>query len=127
VSHKPNKLLLEGHDDLFSVAGLMRHFVNWPDNKDDVPVWIQVGKGVSIILEKDYISTSIKDPSTTVLGVMLDADLDASSRYDSFRNLCKEYFPRMPTQLPATGLIDNNDDGKAVLINKHSNLGRNLA
>ena len=99
---------------MFSVAGLMRHFVNWPENKDDVPVLIQVGYGVSKILEKDYLSALIKDPSTTVLGVMLDADLDASSRYDSFRNLCKDFFPRMPTQLPATGLIENNDDGKRI-------------
>jgi hypothetical protein len=60
----------------------MRHYINWPTNsKDDYPVWIEVGFGASKILDRVYLSTSIKDPSTKVLGVMLDADLDATSRY----------------------------------------------
>ena len=92
----------------------MRHHVKWPENKDDYPVWIEVGYGATQILDKDYLSASIKDPSTNVLGVMLDADLDAGSRYDSFRNLCLGFFPDMPQQLPESGLIVDNSDGKRL-------------
>jgi hypothetical protein len=114
VNQNPNKLLVEGHDDLFSVAGLMRHYINWPNNRDEVPVWIEVGYGASNILEKDYISTLVKNSTTKVLGVMLDADLDANARYDSFRNLCIGLFPKMPKQLPSDGLIIDNDEGKRI-------------
>jgi hypothetical protein len=114
VSQKQNKLIVEGHDDLFSVAGLMRHYVNWPDNKEEVPVWIEVANGASSILQKDYISTLVKNSTTKVLGVMLDADLDAGARYDSFKNLCVGLFPKIPKQLPAEGLIVDNDDGKRI-------------
>lgn len=114
MSRTPNKLLVEGHDDLFSVVGLMRQYVNWPKDKDDAPVFIQVGYGADNILKKEFISTSIKESNTKTLGVMLDADLDANSRFTSFRNLCLDYFPAMPKQLPANGLILDNADGKRI-------------
>ncbi len=114
MNQNPNKLLVEGYDDLFSVIGLMRHHINWPANKDSAPIWIDVGNGATQILQKEYLSTSIKDPSTKVLGVMLDADLDAGSRYDSFRNLCLEFFPDIPKLMPGGGLIITNSDGKRL-------------
>ena len=114
MTQNSNKLLVEGHDDLFSVAGLMRHFVKWPDNKDEFPVWIEVGYGATNILQKHYIPAMLKEANTKVLGVMLDADLDVKGRFESFRNLCVDFFPKIPKQLPESGLIVNNDDGKRV-------------
>ena len=92
----------------------MRHYVNWPTKKEDYPVHIEVGFGASNILEKDYISTLIKDSNIKSLGVMLDADIDAGSRYASFRNICIGIFPGMPKLLPESGLIIENWDGKRI-------------
>jgi len=114
VNQNPNKLFVEGHDDLRSVVGLMRHHVKWSEKKTDAPVWIEIGSGVTKILQKEYLSTLMKDPSSKVLGVMLDADLDAGSRYDSFRKLCLDFFPTIPKTLPESGLIVDNSDGKRL-------------
>lgn len=114
MSENPNKLLVEGYDDLFSVKGLMQHHINWPDNIDEAPVYIKVGLGVTNILQKDYISALIKESNTKTLGVMLDADLDADNRFTSFRDLCIDHFPNIPKQLPESGLIIEREDGKRI-------------
>jgi hypothetical protein len=118
VSHNPNRLLVEGQDDLFSVVGLIRHFVNWPQgkpkSKSDYPVLIEAIGGVEEILEQNFIPTLIKDPTIKTLGVVFDADNDPASRYLSFRNLCVPHFPKIPKQLSSDGLIEENDDGRRI-------------
>jgi hypothetical protein len=117
VRENPNRLLVEGQDDLFSIVGLMRHYVNWPKGKvknEDHPVLIRAVGGVEEILEPNYIPALIKDPTIKTLGVMFDADNDPISRYSSFKNLCIPYFQKMPKQLSAGGLIEQNEEGKRI-------------
>jgi hypothetical protein len=108
------QLVVEGIDDLRSVIGLMRHHVDWSPDKFKAPVWIILGGGAGPILQPDYIPTLIKDPTIKTLGIMLDADDDANSRYLSFKKLCAEFFPKMPDKLPVNGLVVENHEGKRI-------------
>jgi hypothetical protein len=66
------------------------------------------------MLEKDFLSAKIKESNYDTLGIMLDADLNAEGRYQSFRNVCIGDFPDMPKQLPREGLIHTKKDGKRI-------------
>lgn len=108
------RLLVEGYDDLFCVVGLMRHYVNWPKDKYDAPVWIEAVGSVDKILQRDYLSASLKDPNIKTLGIMLDANGDAFARFSSLKNLSNNFFNDLPAQLPKGGLIADNSDGKRI-------------
>ena len=102
-------LVVEGdNSDSQTITRLMCHF--WPDS----PVVIESGHGVNDILKKEFISTRIKDPTTEILGFLLDADTDSHARFTSFRSLCVNYFPDMPVNLPANGLVAVNKNGKRI-------------
>jgi hypothetical protein len=108
ASRNPKQLIVEGPDDLFSVVGLMRAHIAWPQKKEEALVWIESGDGVKKILERDYLKVKLKTPGLEILGVMLDADTNSQGLYESVRNLCVEMFPQMPEGLPADGLVTEN-------------------
>jgi hypothetical protein len=60
-SPKKNQLLVEGVDDLTAVVGLMQHHVDWPDKREDAPVFISVVGSVDQILNRDFLSTKMKE------------------------------------------------------------------
>src|SRR5207237_1261475 len=62
-------------------------------------------------LNAKYLSTQIKTPNLDCLGVMLDADTKPMGRYRRLRNICLEYFPSLPEELPQGGLVVSNADG----------------
>src|SRR5438045_2795307 len=88
-----------------SVVGLMEHHVNWPNGKENAPVYIDLGLSADEILVAKYISTQLKTPNLRRFGVMFDADTKPKSRYTSLRNMCLEYFPNLPEEMPAGGVI----------------------
>jgi hypothetical protein len=102
---RPNVLVVEGHDDRMSVIGLMEHHVDWPDGKENAPVYIDLGLSAAEILVKKYLSTQLKAPGLRRFGVMVDADTKAKSRYTILRNICQEYFPSLPIEMPAGGVV----------------------
>jgi hypothetical protein len=106
VAHikQSRRLIVEGQDDLFSVVGLMRAHVTWPKDVASAPVFIDIGRSVSEILERAYLTTMLKNPEIITLGVMLDADDKPTGRYHSFRNICNVEFPNLPDELPTFGL-----------------------
>jgi hypothetical protein len=106
----PKQLIVEGPDDLFSVVGLMRAHVNWPDGKENAPVLIEQGGGIDKILERDYLPVVLKTHGLRTLGVVLDADTNPQGRYASFRNLCSGLFPELPKEMPKEGLTAENPD-----------------
>jgi hypothetical protein len=106
----PKKLIVEGNDDKFSVASLMGFYVDWPDQKDNAPVHIDGGNGADEILSNKVLLTELKTPGLQVLGVMLDADvIPAQDRYKTIRYQVSQTFPNLPENLPANGLIAEND------------------
>lgn len=103
-----NQLVVEGYDDLYSVVGLMKGYVPWPNDVANAPVYIHIGNGAEEILRTGYLSVILKGSALKTLGVMLDADAKPKARYDRVRSLCEEFFPNLPSDLPADGLVIDN-------------------
>lgn len=108
--NNPNLLIVEGHDDRMSVVGLMEHHVTWPDGKENAPVYIDLGLSADEILNAKYLSTQIKRPGLRRLGIMFDADTKPKSRYSTLRTICEDFFPNLPEELPANGIIAEHED-----------------
>ncbi len=112
---KPNQLIVEGYDDLYSVVGLMRHHVPWPADPAEAPVNIQIGKSADEILEDGYLTALLKSPTVKRLGVMFDADdKPAAGRYTSIRKQCLDIFPSLPATMPSIGLVAQNTEQKRL-------------
>jgi hypothetical protein len=109
-----NRLIVEGQDDLFSVVGLMRAHVTWPQSKYEAPVWIDLGKSDEEILRPEYLALLLKASDIDVLGLMLDADTKPESRYGRIRNACLKAFPALPADLPTGVLVAENENNKRL-------------
>lgn len=89
----------------------MRAHIDWPEDKNHAPVWIEIGNGAEEILRDGYLTTLLKTHGVQTVGVMLDADTKPKGRYERIRNRCIGIFPSLPESLPETGLIVENDEG----------------
>lgn len=107
-------MIVEGSDDLHSVVGLVRPFVDWPKEEPGWPVHIHMGNGAEDILSDGVLTAHLKSSTVRYFGVMLDADNKAHARYASIRNICKEFFPALPSTLPLDGVVIENDEGKRL-------------
>jgi hypothetical protein len=103
-SHR-HVLLVEGHDDLHCVVGLMQHHVDWPDGKDNAPVFIEACGSPEEFLTEALLGAQLKSPKLECLGVMVDADGDPARRYGQLVRACRSTFPDLPTELSAGGVI----------------------
>ena len=131
LSH-PNLLLVEGHEDLQSIAALMGAYTPWPEDKRKAPVWIHLGKSAEEILHPAYLPIQIKNPETLILGVVFDADKAPAPRYQRVVSHCSPYFD-FPPDLPPEGVVvernqkrfglwimpDNSSPGDIELFLKH--------
>lgn len=97
------RLLVEGADDLCAVVNLMRCHIDWPTEELRWPVLVENAGGVSKILDAPRISAMVKESNLEILGIMLDADDDFSSRWQSVRDVCRGPFPGIPDTLPRGG------------------------
>lgn len=101
----PRKLLVEGDTDPGVVAGLMEaNAVRWPDPPDDVPVFIDSRGSVDEILKPGVLEAELGASGLEALGVVVDANGDASTRWDELRKRCNSEFSDLPDQIPAEGL-----------------------
>jgi len=108
-----NLLVVEGNDDRHSVVGLMQHRIQWSSDPKEWPVYIEVGKSVTEILQTGYLSTEMKASNVRILGVILDADdAQADGRYQRIQQLMTNLFPTLPSEVPKEGLITENLEGK---------------
>lgn len=95
------RLLVEGRDDLASIAGLMaRHGYDW-DKASTTRPYIVDCKGVDNVLEE--LEIALESPAYTRLGVVLDADLDLDRRWDGLRGRCHGF--DLPPSPPAEGFV----------------------
>jgi hypothetical protein len=107
----PNRLIVEGFDDLQSVAALMSAHVPWPEDKNKAPVWIEISYGIEAILQESFLKTKLRDRDVRTLGVMFDADTKPAGRYSTISSLCEQFF-EFPAGLPKEGLVLENSDQK---------------
>ncbi len=94
----PYRLIVEGPDDMHVILNLMkRHGYDWDDARSTRPL-VESAGGVSQLLDGTNLSTGAK--SHTRLGLVLDADLETSQRWqqvrDCFSNL-KITLPDLPS------------------------------
>jgi hypothetical protein len=109
-----NRLIVEGFDDLQSVAALMGAHTPWPQDKYKSPVWIEISNGAEEILQDGFLKVYIQSPEVRTLGVMFDADDKPSGRYQRVRTLCEQFFPTLPKELPPGGCVVENTDNKRL-------------
>jgi hypothetical protein len=100
------KLLIEGNDQQFAIAELMKNFV--PDWGMDISSWkvlIQTCNGSSNILSRLALAAGFKEQGIEALGLIGDADESFQGRWDSIKGFCEIYFPDTPDRMPESGLI----------------------
>jgi hypothetical protein len=100
-------LWVEGPDDLFAIAYLMKAHVDWPHQAEQWPVFIESAGGVDKVLNAS-LTAAIKAAHITNFGVVLDADDYAAGRYQRIQQFCSALFPSMPDTLPVEGLVVDN-------------------
>ncbi|MBM3725750.1 MAG: hypothetical protein FJW40_10050, partial [Acidobacteria bacterium] len=103
----PKTLVVEGKTDVYAVASLVKYFVDWPDSER--PVEITALNGA------DRLDAGLVEAvafAATRIGFILDADVDASSRYSSIRHQIGNYCPGLPANMPSGGAIADGPDGR---------------
>ena len=101
----PRKLLVEGETDKRIIPYLMEeNGVTWPDERGKYPVCLEKYGGIDEILKPGRIAGHLRETGLEALGVVVDADGDAASRWDELKNSFRSEFPDLPDQIPAEGL-----------------------
>jgi hypothetical protein len=108
------RLVVEGIDDLYSVVGIMRAHIDWPDDRAKAPVYIDIGRSVDEILSPLYLGVLLKSPTIRMLGIIIDANSRPGARYGRLRELCRKSFPDIPEGLPPEGLVVEGGDGRTL-------------
>lgn len=111
--YHPKRLLVEGQDDLRVIPELIeKNGIYWGAKKEEAIISIQECGGYENITY-DLIYTELQTGRCTHLGLMVDADDNASLRWQSIRNACLqiESISHLPEQIPETGLIINISNG----------------
>lgn len=112
MSRPPSKVLLvEGADDLRVVPWLVELAgISWGTKKQPI-VAISQCEGVDNLLAEGEIETRLKASGLTALGVIVDADESASSRWQTIRSRIISQFPLAPSVLPPEGLVLHHSHG----------------
>ena len=113
-SNHPRRLAVEGFEDLYSVVGIMRAYIDWPERVEEAPVWIEQVGSADEILDSTYLDVLLRSVPVKMAGIMIDANSNADSRYRRICNKCNSRFPRMPDKLPQDGLVVENEQGKRL-------------
>ncbi len=90
----------------------MRAHTPWPEDREETPVWIDIGRSADEILS--YLPVLLKSTTIQTLGVMLDANSRPVPRYNSLRQVCLDFFRNIPRRIPTRGLIIDGDDGRRL-------------
>ncbi len=126
IQDHPNALLLvEGNDDFHVMHALCKQF-DIPVRNREIPnggkFSIKDCKGIEKLLEQIPILFKSANPMNT-LGIIIDADTDLASRWQSASTIFKKMGFVLPEELPKSGLIAENGDLKiGVWIMPNNNL-----
>ena len=99
------KLLVEGATDKRVIPYLMEsNGVDWGSPNDPV-VLIKPYNGVEELLKPGVVEVELLDSGLEALGVMVDANGDASDRWSRIKTLCDDQFEDLPDRIPQNGLV----------------------
>ena len=97
------KLLVEGATDKRVVPYLMEaNGVEW--ERCDEPVHIKPYGGVEDLLKPGRMAAELRARGLEALGVMVDANGDASARWNRIKTRCDDQFEDLPDRIPQNGL-----------------------
>jgi len=95
------RLIVEGIDDKFSIINLMmRHGWAWDVSNDFIP-FVKDAGGVNEAIES--LPTAIK--SFSRIGIVVDADMNCTTRWDQIKAKAIGYFPKFPESPDLAGTI----------------------
>ena len=95
---------MEGATDRGVIAALMEaNGVPWPDPPNS-PVFIDTRGSVDEILKPGVLGAELAASGLESLGVVVDANSDAASRWEDVRSWCCGEFRNLPNKIPAGGL-----------------------
>ena len=109
-------LLVEGQDDIYTIAELIGRHINWPSPPAKPPVCIRDAGSKDELLKKDYLSGHIKAHEAQIIGILVDADIDALSRWSSLKNSLGNFLKNFPENPIADGFIANSTNNKKIGI-----------
>lgn len=103
-STSPRKLLVEGDTDKRVIPFLMEaNGVEW--ERDGRPVVrIEPYDGVEDLLKPGVVEAELRASGLEVLGVMVDANGDASDRWNRIKKHSDDQFEDLPARIPHNGL-----------------------
>ncbi len=100
------QLLVEGNDDLHVLSALCEKLrISQSFNIIDC-------KGISNIFEQ--IPTRFKQSEIETIGIIIDADTNLLSRWDSLKDILNKQGYNLPKELPSDGIIAQNSDNITV-------------
>jgi hypothetical protein len=104
-------LLVEGEQDKRVIPQLMEsNGVVWGSKNNEV-VFIKDYGGYQNLVKPDVLKTNLQASGLSALGVVVDADENASDRWSSLRSAAASFIPDLPSDIPETGLIHSTPNG----------------
>ncbi|MDA8299377.1 MAG: hypothetical protein M0Z57_05210 [Deltaproteobacteria bacterium] len=113
---KDKILLVEGQEDIYTIAELMDRHIKWPSPPATPPVCIRDAKSIDTLLKKDYLSGHIKAHEAQIIGILVDADISALSRWNSLKNSLVNFLKEFPENPIPDGFIANSINNKRIGI-----------
>lgn len=106
-------LLVEGKQDLRVIPELIEaNGIPWGTKKNPI-VFIRDYDGYPNLVDSDVLQAEFQASGLSSLGIVIDADENASQRWTSLRNAASRLIPDLPISLPENGLIHNTAKGVA--------------
>lgn len=110
----PYRLMVEGPDDQWTIINLLsRHGYDWENDRTTRP-YVEAAGGVEKLLVKATLSTALKTYER--LGLVIDADLTPTHRWQQLKDLFRELGVALPANPSPDGMI-------AAGIRPHSRVG----
>ncbi len=109
----PLILLVEDIDHRSVISALMTKRVNgWKIRDSEYKVHIESLGSCTNVLDYEILKTYAQASDRKALGIIVDADTDASSRWRSIKTLAEKLdFKNIPDEMPEKGLIVANAEG----------------
>lgn len=111
---RPQKrLFVEGPDDKHALIHLFQHHQIFNDKEEDNPFKIEEKRGIENILE--ILGTELKQSGLEQLGIVVDADTDIATRWQSLQNrLSSAGYTAVPDTPDLNGIIIKQEDRPTV-------------
>lgn len=110
----PNILLVEGDDEKRVIPYLMDEYVVWGDRAEQWVAEVRSHGGIDDLLDPGNIEAEAQAPGRKALGIVVDADDQLDSRWQSMRSGCLRIAANFPEDLPREGLIHQNEYGLRI-------------